>query len=750
MIRNISSACGAAALLGLALLSSSALSAQPATKTKKTFTMREATAGSGAFYPRPLNNLLWRPGHNIVSWTNARQDTLYQYDVRARKYLNAEYLGAFNLRRATGPAWWRGPSRPNQLAWQNREVRWLSDDELASEFEMGDSNIIASYNIKDGTVKVQAIHSLKGRYADVHPVSLNRAYVQDNNLYINVRGESGPRRVTYDDKPGLINGEQVARNEFGINKGTFWSPKGNKLAWYKKDESQVTEYPLLDINERPGDAEMIRYPMAGMRSQQVSVWVYDVEARRSTRLKVNSIEAEQYLINPTWSPDEKFIYLTLLNRDQNHMYLRRYDAGTGDELNTLFEERDDKYVEPLTPPFFPSARGDMFIWLSRRDGYNHAYQYDAQTGQMLRQVSSGEWEVTSIIGASPAGDELFLEGTLANTAGKERQLYKFDLVRRKSIPITVSSGVHSGTLSPDGRYLVDDYQSATQPRITQIIDSKRGVSQVVLQNIANPFRGYALPNVKLLTLKASDGTDLNARIITPPNMDSTKKYPVIVYVYGGPHAQMIDAGWMNRASLWMYKFAQEGYIIFTLDNRGSEHRGKAFEQVTFRQLGKVEMQDQLTGVAYLKSLRFVDPARLGVFGWSFGGFMTTSLMTNYPNVFTTAVAGGPVMDWSYYEIMYTERYMDSPKQNPAGYESTALVKKADKLQGRLLLIHGMLDDVVLMQHSLMFLSAAVKANKQVDYFVYPDAQHNVRGKPSEHLYTKILDYFQTHLPAGAR
>lgn len=565
------------------------------------------------------------------------------------------------------------------------------------------------------------------------------AYTLQNNLYV----QDGTNQITLTiDNDGVVNGQSVHRNEFGINKGTFWSPNGKYLAYYRMDENMVTQYPLLDFKQRPAATSMIRYPMAGDASHHVSVVVYDPIEGGKVTLQTGEPK-DQYLTNIAWSPDEKYIYIAVLNRDQNHMMLQCYNAKDGAFIKTLFEEADTKYVEPLNPVMFVKGNPEQFIWQSARSRYKHLYLYNTQ-GVLVKQLTSGTWEVTDVIGFSPRGEKLFFMATIESPV--TRHLCCVELATGKMTQLTQTGGIHTVQMSSDAKYFIDNFQSISVPRVISIINDK-GENKQTLLTADNPLQEYALGEMKLFTLNATDGTSLYCRMYLPPGLSTERlaKLPSIVYVYGGPHAQMINDTWNGGGDLWFRYMAQQGYVIFTLDNRGSDNRGLDFEQATFRNLGKIEIDDQLRGVEYLKTLPYIDPARIGVFGWSYGGFMATSLMTKHPGVFKAAVAGGPVIDWKYYEVMYTERYMDTPEQNKEGYEEADLTKQAKHLAGKLMLIHGTNDDVVVWQHSLNFLKACIDAGKQVDYMVYPGHLHNVTGKDRAHLFRKITDYFDTYL-----
>ena len=566
------------------------------------------------------------------------------------------------------------------------------------------------------------------------------AYVDNYNLFVN-SAAYGNKKVTYDGSKDIVYAQSVHRDEFGINKGTFWSNNGKLLAFYRMDQSMVTDYPIIDWTKYPAVNENIKYPMAGGRSHQVTVGVYNAVINSTTWIKTGE-PAEQYLTNIAWSPDDKWIFIAVLNRQQDHMKLNQYNATTGEFVKTLFEEKDNKYVEPLVPVLFVKNKPDQFIWQSNRDGWNHLYLYDAN-GNLIKQLTKGKWEVLEVKGFDAKGENLFYTSTEESPVTKN--LYQLNLKSGITKRITAASGVHATQISMDGLAVLDNYSNTITPRTVQLTDIKTAKSTLLLQS-ANPVADYELGNLSLFSIKNSAGDDLYCRMFKPVNFDSSKKYPVVVYWYGGPHAQMILNGWNGGAGdYWFQYMAERGFVVFTLDTRGSDNRGKVFEQSIHRRLGEVQMEDMMSGVNYLINQAYVDKSRMGLFGWSFGGFMTTDFLLNHPGVFKAGVAGGPVMDWKYYEIMYGERYMDTPLENTEGYAATNLISQAGKLKDKLLLIHGMQDPVVVQQHSVNFVKACVDKGVQVDYMIYPGHEHNVLGKDRAHLYQKVTDYFMQYL-----
>lgn len=595
--------------------------------------------------------------------------------------------------------------------------------------------------------KVTYVFDTDGETAslDFSPVGDHVAYVKKHNLYIARGGKSGegmPRAIalTADGTETLVYGEAVHQREFGIEKGTFWSPKGSSLAFYRMDQSMVKPTPIVDYHPLEAESKPLYYPMAGTPSHHVTVGIYHLATGRTVYLQTGEPK-EKFLTNLSWSPDEKILYVAEVNRAQNECKVNAYDAETGRFVRTLFVETDKHYVEPLHPLTFLPGSNNQFIWQSRRDGWNHLYLYDT-TGRLIRQVTKGEWEVTNFAGFNPKGTQLYFESTEASPL--ERRLYSISIKGGKTKDLTPESGMHRTQLSPDASAIIDVFQSPTVPRKVAVTNIGKG-SRTLL-DAKNPDTGYAMPEIRTGTIMAADGrTPLYYKLTMPLRFDPAKKYPVIVYVYGGPHAQLVTKTWRSSVGGWDIYMAQKGYAVFTVDSRGSANRGAAFEQVIHRRLGQTEMADQMCGVDFLKSQSWVDADRIGVHGWSYGGFMTTNLMLTHGDVFKVGVAGGPVIDWNRYEIMYGERYFDAPQENPEGYDAANLLKRAGDLKGRLMLIHGAIDPVVVWQHSLLFLDACVKARTYPDYYVYPSHEHNVMGPDRVHLYETITRYFTDHL-----
>ena len=611
---------------------------------------------------------------------------------------------------------------------------------LVSETEIADGDNLLESNNKSGAMAI-----LRGK-----------------NLFLRLGMKEW--QLSKDGSREIVYGQSVHRDEFGIHKGTFFSNDGTKLAFYRMDQSMVVDYPQVTIPEidyfnHPETqtcsaiAAPDKYPMTGETSHEVTVGVFDSATGKTVYLKAGDPK-DRYFTNISWSPDDKTIYMFELNRDQNDCRLVSYDATTGEKTGELYRETDEKYVEPQHPIVFLPWDNSQFIMQSQKDGYNHLYlctlgkhgsrmAHNTESLE-IKQLTQGKWVVLDVLGFNTKRKSIIIASNEISPI--QRNLFAVDVKTGKRTRVDeTGDGWHNGMLSESGAFIFDKYSSPNVPNNIAIVNTENG-KKFSYFRAEDPWKGYNVPEYSCGTVKAADGeTDLYWRMVKPTNFDPKKKYPTIVYVYGGPHAHNVDARWHYSSRSWETYMAQNGYLLFILDNRGSENRGKAFEQATFRQLGQEEMKDQMKGVEYLKSLPYVDADRIGVHGWSFGGFMTISLMTNYPDVFKVGVAGGPVIDWHWDEVMYGECYMDTPQTNPEGYKKTSLLYKAKDLKGKLQIITGDNDATVVPQHCLTFIKACIAAGTQPDFFVYPGEPHNMRGHQSTHLHERISQYFFDYL-----
>lgn len=614
------------------------------------------------------------------------------------------------------------------------QIKWINNN----SFYFITKNELISYDISTKKAVSLNKYDENAENMEIEETNYAIAYTKDNNLFVSIAKEEV--NISNEKNKDIVYGQAAHRNEFGIDKGIFWSPNGNKLAFYRMDQTMVTDYPLVNIDERIAKVENTKYPMAGMKSHEVTLGVFDIKTRKTIYLKTGE-PVEQYLTNISWSLDEKSIFIFVVNREQNHCKLNQYDASSGDFIKTIFEEKNEKYVEPQHPLTFLKTKPTQFIYFSEKSGFDHLYLYDLATNKE-KQLTKGDFEVKDILFIDDKNEFVFYSSTEASPL--EQQVYALNLKSSKTLKMTKIHGTHNVAISHNDFYLLDTY-SSTDVAYEALLTDKNGKIIRKIKENKDPLADYNLGTMKIFTIKASDGQDLYCRMILPPAFDSTKKYPVFYYLYGGPHLQLINDSWLGGAGHFLHYMAMKGYIVFSLDNRGTSNRGQKFEQVIHRNLGVNEVDDHIKGINYLKSLKYIDADRMGIQGWSYGGFMTISLMLKHPGVFKAAVAGGPVIDWKWYEIMYGERYMDTPEENPEGYKNASLLNYVKNLKGKLMLIHGDIDGTVVMQHSLSFIKKCVDEGVDVDFFVYPRHEHNVRGKDRAHLLKKIELYMNENV-----
>ena len=708
---------------------------------KKSYTLEDVIPGGNNYFnlvPKNIPGLQWwgdvcvrTDVENIVTINvrNGKETVLVTLDEVNEALLNGEK-----------------PFQPTQELKQLRTLMGASlpwGDQKVITFRQG--NYMVWYDF--GQKKISNLFRLNEKAANLDFCKENGyvAYTVGSNLCIAHEGEKD-LQINPDEKKAdpmdIVYGQAVHRNEFGIYKGTFWSPKGNCLAFYRMDQSMVTAYPQVNTTTRIATLEPDKYPMAGMTSHKVTVGVYHIQSGKTIYLQAGD-PTDRYFTNISWSPDEKSIYVIELNRDQNHSQLVRYNAETGAKEAMLFEETHPKYVEPQHPIVFLPWDSNLFIYWSQRDGFHHLYLYNKE-GQLIKQLTQGDWLIQDILGFNTARKEMIIAST--EISPLQTNIFSLNVKTGKRTLLGQQDGTHSARLSASGTYLIDNFTSFNVPREISILPTN-GKTGVNLLTATDPMKEqYNLPEITLGTIKAADGkTDLYYRLIKPVNFDPNKKYPAIIYVYGGPHAQLIHNNRFYDARGWDLYMAQKGYVMLTVDSRGSDNRGLEFENCTFRQLGVEEMKDQVEGAKFLQSLPYVNADKIGVHGWSFGGFMTTNLMLTYPEIFKVGVAGGPVIDWQYYEVMYGERYMDTPQTNPEGYKNSNLKLKAGNLKGRLEVIIGGADPTCVPQHSYTFLRACIDAGTHPDFFVYPEDGHNMMGRDRVHLHEHITRYFEDHL-----
>ncbi len=673
---------------------------------------------TGKYRMDDLQNLSWRPQTN--QYTYVKNDTILCVDAVSGKIKELISLQNIN-NRVSGSPFKKIPF----YQWIDKDqIYFPSGNEIISTSFAG---VLTGTQVPDNRID----HSLK-----------HKLYVVEEKGSVYVKSEKNnyePILLCPDTGQNIVFGKTVHRSEWGIGEGQYISPNGHFIAFYRMDESMVTDYPLVDVSGQIAIENRIKYPMAGQANHQVKVGIFDVQASVvSGKTVYHYIQTDpndgEFLTNVTFTPDEKFLFITHLNRAQNVALLVQYDVKSGKKIKVLIEETNNQYVEPNTRPYF-LTKFPFFIWQSDRDGWNHLYLYD-MNGKLMTQLTKGNWQVNQLYGLDPKEENIFFSSSNPNPTGN--YIYSIHIKTKKIKPIATAEGTHTPIFSHDKSFCIDYFTNLETPRMINLIHIKENKTKTLL-TAENPYKDANLGKTNIVTIKNNNGDHLYGRITYPPQFDETKKYPVFLYVYGGPHSQMVTNTFLSGGVFLQY-MAQKGFIVFSLDNRGTSKRGAAFEKCIHRQLGKLEMEDQMSGVEYLKKLPYVDPKNISLDGWSYGGFMIMSLITSYPDQFNTATCGGPVIDWSWYEIMYGERYMDTPEENPIGYKETAILPKVKNIKSNLLVFHGAQDDTVLWQHSLKLINQAIKDGIIMDYFVYPNHPHNVRGKERVHLWKMIENY----------
>ena len=737
---------------------------------KKTFTLNDVIPGGDNYFnlvPKSMPGLQW--WGDICVRTDI--ENIKKIDTKSGKESILVTLEEVNEALKNG-------KMPYKLTGHIKPLRTL----MAASLPWGDRNVITFTQYDDRTPgqkymiwydfskkKIVNLFNLQGEGPtnfDFCKENGYMAYTIGNDLYVAHEGDFSSMvnpKVTgnQQQEKDVVYGQAVHRNEFGIMKGTFWSPKGTYLAFYRMDQSMVTDYPQVNTTARIAELVPDKYPMAGMTSHKVTVGIYNVKDGKTIYLQAGD-PTDRYFTNISWGPDEKSVFVIELNRDQNHAQLVQYDAVSGQKIGVLYEEKHTRYVEPQHPLIFLPWDDSQFIYRTQRDGFNHLYLMDTKTKlkgewktgkdsedqycEYLKTIplTEGNWLVQDVLGFNAAREEIIIAST--EISPLQTNIFSLNVKNGKRTLIGMEDGTHQAKLSASGTYLIDYFTSNNVPREISILPTT-GKKGTTLFTATDPLKeNYNLPEITVGTIKAADGeTDLYYRLIKPVNFDPNKKYPAIIYVYGGPHAQMIHNTRFYDARGWDLYMAQQGYVMLTVDNRGSDNRGIKFENCTFRHLGTEEMKDQVQGAKFLQSLPYVDADKIGVHGWSFGGFMTTNLMLTYPDIFKVGVAGGPVIDWQFYEVMYGERYMDTPQANPEGYKESNLRLKAGNLKGRLEVIIGGMDPTCVPQHSISFLRACIDAGTHPDFFIYPEDGHNMMGRDRVHLHEHITRYFLDHL-----
>jgi dipeptidyl-peptidase-4 len=609
------------------------------------------------------------------------------------------------------------------------------------------------YHVYD--VKTQKITALpkhnKIMSAAFNPAATMVAYVADNNIFMYDLASGTETQVTTDGKiNSIINGQGdwVYEEELVLVRAFEWSNDGKKIAFVRFDETEVPKYEMAMYGGAlyPKDYEF-KYPKVGEKNSVVSAHVYDLASKKVD--KIENLPQYEYIPRIKWTPSNELLVFTM-NRLQNNLKINKVTWGesnmgarAGYSVALLMEESAPCYLEINDHMKF--LADGSFIWVSEADGFNHIYHYD-KAGKLISQVTSGKWDVTNVYGIDEKAKLIYYES--AEISPMERHAYSISLDGKKKTQITKDKGVNSVEFTSGFQYYIVSNSTISKPTSMVLYDSKGKQVRKLLDNtdLENKLKETGINAPEFFTFKNSEGTTLNGYMIKPANFDANKKYPVFMYVYGGPGSQQVMDEWQGPNYMWFQMLAQQGYMIACIDNRGTGARGREFRTCTYKQLGKLEVDDQIDGAKYLGTLNYVDKSRIGIFGWSYGGYMTSLCITRGADVFKAAIAVAPVTNWKFYDSIYTERYMGTKESNPTGYDAQAPTAYADKLKGKFLLIHGTADDNVHFQNSVELISAMVKANKQFDLFVYPDKNHGIYGGNTRlHLYNMMTDFVKTNL-----
>jgi dipeptidyl-peptidase 4 len=687
-----------------------------------------------ALFGRQPERLAWRPHSDQISYIESEgpggnvASAIWLYDARTRErhLLLAETRQGPELSLST----YQWSPGGDNLVLEGGGKLWVWD--------------VKTHGLK---VLTQA----QGPFEDLSfsPTGNSIAFVRQNNIYL-VHIKSGEERQLTDDgsatlldgKLDWVYGEELSYR--ATTRAYEWSPDGKRIAYLQLNDGSVFEYPLTDFLKDHVSVSDQRYPQAGGANPIASMHVISVAGGQQETFRLTA--GEEY-VSPDfeWTPDSQDVCFLTLNRGQTREIVHTWNPGTGADQHPVVET-DPYWINSLLPPFFVNG-GRRFLWLSERDGWIHLYSYSRQ-GTLLGKLTSGDWMIdlpifqSATVQVDQAGGWVYFQATKPDP--RQRQIYRMRFDGTGFERITQQPGTHTFFLSPDGQFLVDNFSSVTEPPRSLLLKSD-GTYVSTVSKSQDPMANYALGRTEFVTLTAARGTKLYARLVMPPGFDPRKKYPVIVDVYGGPSIQMVRNNWGVSSPLDQM-FSEHGFLVWQVDNRGSWGRGHAFETVIFKDMGKHELADQLTGVNYLKSLPYVDASRIGIWGWSYGGYMTLYSVTHAPNVFKCAVAGAPVTDWHYYDTIYTERYMRTPEENPEGYDESSDVKAAGRLRAKLLLIHGTADNNVHLQNTINFIEALIDARIPYTLYLQPAESHGFVGRAAM-LYRNmtVFNFFKRDL-----
>ena len=608
-------------------------------------------------------------------------------------------------------------------------------------------SFVANYFIYEiASKKLFPLFDYKIQEPTFSPDGTQIAYAKDNNLFIYTIASKTTKQITSDGKKNaVINGitDWVYEEEFAFVRAFDWSGDSKKLAYIRFDESQVPEFSMsMFRKDLYPNVETFKYPKAGEKNSEVSLHIYDVIATATKEINLKNY-ADFYIARIKWTNDANVLSAQVLNRHQDNLDLLFIDGNSGTP-KVVLNEKDKAYVDVTDNLTF--LKDNSFIWTSEKNGFNHIYVYD-KTGKLKNQVTNGNWEVTNYYGFDEKNQTVFYQSV--ENGSINRDVYRIGLNGKNKVRLSKNTGTNSATFSPNFQFYINSFSSSTQPTNYTLNDAKTGKELQSIENnvaLADKLKAYNLPSKEFFVLKTEKGNELNAWILKPKDFDANKKYPVFMYQYSGPGSQQVNNDWNGTDDYWFMMLTQQGYIVACVDGRGTGFKGADFKKCTQKELGKYEVEDQIDAAKVIGNYPFVDKSRIGIFGWSFGGFMASNCIMKGNDVFKMAIAVAPVTNWRFYDSVYTERYMQTPQENASGYDENSPINHVDKLKGKFLLIHGSGDDNVHVQNSMQMMEALIQANKQFDSQIYPDNNHGIYGgKTRIQLYTKMTNFIKENL-----
>ena len=604
----------------------------------------------------------------------------------------------------------------------------------------------SNYYVYDRETKIaEELSEGKQRLAQFSPDASKVAFVKENNIFIKDIINNTELQVTFDGEINkIINGatDWVYEEEFAFDNGMQWNASGNKIAYYRFDEEKVPEFSMDLFTDLYPSQSQFKYPKAGETNSTIELFIYDLDSNKTIKANVNS-EEEFYIPRIKWTLDENVLSVQRMNRHQNQLDFILVDAKDGSS-QTIFTENDAAYIDVTDNLTFLND-GKYFIWTSEKSGYNHIYLYNLK-GKQVRQITKGNYDVTDFYGIDESNNTVYFASS--ERSPMHRDVYAVQLNGKNKKTLTNKIGTNSATFSTNYKYFINQYSNANTPYYFSLFDAKGNEVRMLKDNsnLKNSLGEYALSQKEFFNFKTTEGIDLNGWMMKPHNFDETKQYPVFMYLYGGPGSQQVTDSWGGSNFLWYQMLTQQGYIVACVDNRGTGARGSEFKKCTYQQLGKLETEDQIEANRYLANLPYVDGSRIGIFGWSYGGYMSSLCLLKGADEFKMAIAVAPVTNWRYYDTIYTERYMRTPQENASGYDDNSPINHVEKLKGKYLLVHGSADDNVHYQNTMEMTNALVNANKQFDLFIYPNKNHGIYGGYTRlHLFTKMTNFIKENL-----